>query len=72
MNLIDERVNSYPGDEFEWVRVVFSNECDEDGNCPNCKIDYAECNCPGPTQDDLFEYKEENYILWARMKVLNR
>lgn len=50
-----------------WRKVVFSSECDEDGNCPRCGIDYAECDCPGPTQDELFEYQEDaNGILWAR------
>lgn len=50
----------------EWRRVVFSADCDEDGNCPECATDYAECECPGPTQDDLYEYKEDGGVLWAR------
>jgi hypothetical protein len=49
-----------------WVRVVHSAECDMLGNCPVCGIDYAECSCPGPTQDDLYEYKIYRRILWAR------
>lgn len=52
-------------DDNPWVRVVFSSECDEDGNCPNCEIDYAECRCYGPTQDDL-EYEERDGVLYAR------
>lgn len=48
-----------------WKRVVFSAECDEDGNCPVCEIDYGECECFGPTMDDV-EYEEREDGLWAR------
>lgn len=51
-----------------WIRVVFSSECDEDGNCPHCGIDYSECGCPGPTQDG-FEYTEINGMLYGRRMV---
>jgi hypothetical protein len=51
-----------------WKRVVFSADCDEDGNCPRCGIDYADCNCPGPTQDEM-EYREVRGVLWAREKT---
>ena len=36
----------------EWVKVVYSADCDEDGNCPVCTVDYAECDCIGPTMDE--------------------
>lgn len=49
-----------------WRPVVFVNEIDRDGNCPLCKVDYAECPCPGPTQDDEFEYAEFRGVLMAR------
>ena len=39
-----------------WVRVIYPYELDDEGNCPVCKIDYGDCPCPGPTQDDEFEY----------------
>lgn len=52
-----------------WRPVIFSSECDADGNCPLCKIDYAECPCPGPTQDDEFEYADVKGVLMAREKV---
>ena len=49
-----------------WQRVVFSAECDEDGYCPICKdIDFADCSCPGPTQDE-YEYEERFDGLFAR------
>jgi len=52
-----------------WMRVVFSSECDEDGNCPQCGFDCAECECPGPTMDDEYDYKfDENDVMWARRK----
>jgi len=52
-----------------WVRVVFSADCDEDGNCPVCGTDYTECECPGPTMDDEYEYREVRGVLYARRIV---
>jgi hypothetical protein len=52
-----------------WKKVVFSFECNSDGDCPECGIDYGECPCPGPTQEDLYEYEERNGALWARFLV---
>lgn len=51
------------------TKVVFAHETDEDGNFPRCKTDYAECPCPGPSQDDLYEYEvDANGTLWAYAK----
>ena len=44
---------------LHWQKVVFYADCDDDGNCPYCRIDYAECECPGPSQDDEYEYRFE-------------
>lgn len=53
-----------------WQRVVFSAECDEDGSCPVCgDVDFGECPCPGPTQEDEFEYRERDGQLQARRLV---
>jgi hypothetical protein len=50
-----------------WVLVVFSAECGEDGLCPVCgTLDFGECPCPGPTQDDEFEYRTIDGVLMAR------
>jgi hypothetical protein len=50
-----------------WRRVVLSCECDEYGNCPHCGIDYADCDCPGPTQEEEYDYEvDAQGILWAR------
>jgi len=55
----------------EWIRVIHANECEdiygdkEELLCPRCGIDYAECPCPGPTEEGL-EYREENGELWCR------
>ena len=49
----------------EWRPVVHSCECDDDGNCPVCGIDFAECDCPGPTQDG-YEYEDRPDGLFAR------
>ena len=50
-----------------WKRVVFAADCDEDGNCPHCGIDYADCGCPGPTQDG-YEYRFVNGIMYGRKR----
>lgn len=50
-----------------WRRVVFASDCDDDGNCPVCRIDYADCDCPGPTMDE-YEYVERKDGLYARRK----
>jgi len=53
----------------KWIKVVFASNCDEDGNCPVCGIDYADCDCPSPTMEDEYEYKEDkDGELWARKK----
>lgn len=56
-------------DKFEdggWVRVSFAGDCDEDGFCAICGLEYAEeCQCPGPTMDE-YEYIERNGILFGR------
>lgn len=52
-----------------WRPVIFFSECDANGNCPLCKIDYAECPCPGPTQEDEFEYASIRGVLMARSKT---
>ena len=51
-----------------WKRVVFSGDCDEDGACPLCGIDFAECQCPRPTQDEEYEYAEFDGVMCARPK----
>lgn len=58
-----------------WVKVVFAAECSaesEDGEnlmCPNCNEDYATCECPGPTQDDIYDYEERADGLYARRRL---
>jgi len=54
-----------------WQRVVFASDCSGcpacgEPVCPVCEDHYAECQCPGPTQDDLFEYEEQDGVLMAR------
>jgi hypothetical protein len=60
-----------------WKQVVCAADCiyeewDEDHECPTCPVcgmDYSECDCPGPTQDDLYDYKEIDGVLYARKKL---
>lgn len=40
-------------DTSDFRPVRFASDCDDDGNCPDCGIDYAECKCPGPTEDGV-------------------
>ena len=49
----------------EWKKVSFSADCDEYGNCSVCGDYYADCGCPGPTQDGI-EYKENEGELLGR------
>ena len=51
-----------------WIKVVFSSDCDEDGNCPNCGIDYADCPCPGPTMDEMEYTLLDGETLYARLR----
>ena len=43
---------------MNWQKVIYSSDCDEDGNCPVCDIDYGECSCPGPHMELEFEYRK--------------
>lgn len=51
-----------------WKKVVHADECDTcdmcgEPVCKECKVHYADCECPGPTQD--YEYKEIDGVLMA-------
>jgi len=58
-----------------WKEVVFAHDCIfEDWDiekempiCPKCKTEYANCSCPGPTQEE-FEYMEKNGKMYARTR----
>lgn len=55
-----------------WSRVVFASECDgypdEGCVCPVCDDEYTYCACPGPCQDDIYEYTERDGFLYARAR----
>lgn len=51
-----------------WKPVVYSADCDEWGNCPECGIEYSECNCIGPTMDAV-DYIERNGVMWGRKRI---
>ena len=55
---------------MSWKKVIHAYELDQDGNCPVCNVDYADCECPGPTQDDEYDYKVENNELFAKLKEI--
>lgn len=54
-------------------RVVFAAdcvpcECCEEPFCEQCQEHYADCECPGPTQDDEYDYVEVDGVLFAKIK----
>lgn len=56
-----------------WQRVMFSAECDPDGEgwCQIRNCDPAECLCIGPTQDG-YEYQEFEGALYGRPGAVER
>lgn len=52
-------------------KVIFASDCCW---CPCCgelvcpvrDDHYADCDCPGPMQDDLYDYTEVDGVLYAR------
>ena len=49
-------------------RVVFAGDCRpcpycDEPVCPICEAHYADCACPGPTQEDLYDYTEIDGVL---------
>lgn len=48
----------------------FDEPCDCDVICSVCGQPYAECPCPGPTQDDEYYYLEVGGVMYARRKPL--
>jgi hypothetical protein len=47
----------------EWLKVVEASDCKHCSEChelvcPVCDDHYADCACPGPHQDDEYEYRE--------------
>lgn len=51
--------------------VQFAGDCDDDGNCPVCGIDYAECDCPGPTEDGVVYAETESGLFGCRLVYPN-
>ena len=57
-----------------WKQVSFAMDCEGYGpetgemgtDCSICGEEYVECACPGPTQDEIYEYEERDGILYAR------
>lgn len=58
----------------DWKRVIYTGNCifedwDEQNEmpiCPECLTEYQDCKCPGPGQEDLFDYMEIDGILFAK------
>lgn len=55
----------------KWKKVIYASDCEpcemcEEPVCPVCRVHYADCECPGPTQDDEYEYKTIDGVECAR------
>jgi hypothetical protein len=57
--------------DLAYREVVHAAACDEDGNCPWCKIDFGECPCPGPTSDDTEFITHLHGRLWGKPVATN-
>lgn len=64
-----DRARIYWGawDTVDFRPFQFAGDCDEDGNCPVCGIDYAECECPGPTEDGVLYAETESGLFGCRL-----
>lgn len=56
----------------DWKRVICAGDCIEcpacgEPVCPVCAVHYVDCECPGPTMDDV-EYKRIKGVLHGRMR----
>lgn len=65
----------------KWKKVVSLADCSfetwdknrECPICPACRGDYNDCGCPGPHQDDIYEYKTgPGGVLYARPKAKSK
>ena len=74
INAVHKRERLWIVARKQWKRVVFLGDCtfaewDTDQDfpiCPVCNGEYDTCDCPGPLQDDLLEYKEHKGFLYAK------
>lgn len=57
-------------EEGTWKRVIYADDCEPcemcgEPVCDLCDDHYADCECPGPTQDEMI-YKEFNGVMYAQ------
>jgi len=57
--------------DLAYREVVHAADCDADGNCPWCKVDFAECPCPGPTSEDTEFITHLHDRLWGKPMATN-
>ena len=55
----------------EWKRVVSAGDCKPceccgEPYCATCDDHYADCECPGPTQHEEYDYRTRRGVLEAR------
>lgn len=56
---------------MDWQPVILAADCPPcdccgQSFCVTCQTHYPDCTCPGPHQDDLFEYRTIDGQLLAR------
>ena len=49
-----------------WRPVITAGDCEPcdccgELACPVCADHYADCDCPGPSQDDEFDYRVDRH-----------
>lgn len=59
----------------DWQEVIFAENlpmcvfCEEEPHCPEHQTHFADCPCPGPMQDEEYEYEERAGVLYARRRL---
>ena len=59
--------------ENVWQPVVYAGDCVDcplcgEPVCYVCADHFSDCDCPGVTMDDDYEYSDHDGFLWARRR----
>ena len=66
----DDAPNVIMEGDVTWRKVRYAGDCGEcemcgEPWCELCEEHYADCECPGPHQDDVMEYKAFDGVEYA-------
>lgn len=61
--------------DSKWKRVKYASDCSTceccgEPFCDECGEHYADCECPGPDQDDEWDYNESHTFAIRKMDTL--